>query len=292
MITPPQCETTLHLELKKGKMPDVSTSRNQPDLDRISVLAAIILLAYTLSGLISIPKQEIATQLPGIYLEVEINIQTLVSILVATLAASGTDWLLREHTSSPNQRIAPHLLLPALTAWVIGIPLHQQALGIFWWAGIFLGGSALISVLIAEFIVIDPGDLNYSFASIGLTIVAFALFFLLAVTLKANQIRLFLLLPALTLAVFLITLRILHLRLRGKWAFLQASLSAMIIAQIAIAGYYLPFSPISFGLFLLGPAYGLTILFSNLGDGRPWNYAVPEPIAVHLVFWILALWFR
>ena len=108
-------------------MLNVNKSRNQPNLDRISVLAATILLTYTLAGMISIPKQEIAAQLPGIYLEIEINIQTLVSILVAALAASGTDWLLREHASSQNQRISPHLLLPALTAWVIGVPLHQQA---------------------------------------------------------------------------------------------------------------------------------------------------------------------
>jgi hypothetical protein len=133
---------------------------------------------------------------------------------------------------------------------------------------------------------------NYSFATIGLTLVAFALLFLLAVTLKANQIRLFLLLPALTSAVFLITLRILHLRLRGRWAFLQAGLCAVIMAQITFASYYLPLSPISFGLFLLGPAYGLTILFSHVADGKSWKNAIPEPIGVHLIFWILALWLR
>lgn len=282
----------MHLGKKRGKMPNVATSHNQPDLDRISVLAATILLAYTFAGLVSIPQQEISTQLPGIYLEIEINIQTIVSIVVATLAASGTDWLLREHAARQNKRLAPHLMLPALTAWVIGVPLHQQALGFFWWAGILLGGSALISVLIAEYIVLDPDDVNYSFATIGLTLVAFALLFLLAVTLKTNQIRLFLLVPALTLAVFLISLRILHLRLRGKWAFLEAGLSAIIIAQITIAGYYLPLAPIPFGLFLLGPAYGLTILFSNLGDGKAWKNALPEPLAVQLIFWFLALWLR
>ncbi len=270
----------------------MSTSRISPNLDRISVLAGTILLAYTFAGLISIPVREIAAQLPGIYLEFEINTQTFVSFLVACLAASGTDWLLREHPASHNQPLAPHLLLPALTAWVIGVPLHQQALGLFWWVGIFLGGSALTLVLIAEFSVVDPNDSNYALASVGLTTVAYALYFLLAATLKASQIRLFLLVPALTLSVLFVSLRILHLQSRGKWAFQEAGISALIMAQISLAAFYLPLSPISFGLFLLGPSYGLTNLFSNLDDGKTWKNSISEPLIVIVLFWCLAFWFR
>jgi hypothetical protein len=273
-------------------MRSVSASRFFPNLDRISVLAATILLAYTFTGMINIPVREIGAQLPGIYLEIEINSQTIVSFLVACLAASGTDWLLREHPSSQNQRLAPHLLIPALTAWVIGVPLQQQASGFYWWAGIFFGGGTLILVLIAEFIAVDPNDANYSLALIGLTTLAYALFFLLAVMLKVSQIRLFLLLPALTLMVLFISLRILRLRRRGKWAFQEAGINALIMAQTTAATYYLPLSPISFGLCVLGPAYGLISLFGNLGEGKTWKDAIPEPIAVLAIFWCLALWLR
>jgi len=276
----------------EGKMQNVSTSHISPNLDRISVLAATILLAYTFAGLISLPVREITTQLPGIYLEIEINIQTIVSFLVACLAASGTDWLLREHPSSTNQRLIPYLLLPALTAWVVGVPLYQQALGLYWWVGIFLGGGVLILVLMAEFTVVDLDDSNYALASIGLTIVAYTLFFLLAVTLKANQLRLYLLVPALTLVVLLVSLRMMHLWRRGRWAFQEAGISTLILVQITIAAYYLPLQPISFGLFLLGPAYGITRLFGNLGDGKSWKGAIPEPIAVLVIFWCLAIWLR
>ena len=273
-------------------MQSVSTSRISPNLDRISVLAATILLAYTFAGLINIPVSQITTQLPGIYLEIEINTQTIVSFLVACLAASGTDWLLREHPSSQNHPMGPHLLLPALTAWVIGLPLQQKALGFFWWIGIFLGGGTLILVLIAEFTVLDPDDSNYSLATVGLTIVAYALYFLLAVTLKASLFRLYLLVPALTIVVFFVNLRILHLRLRGKWAFQEAGISALIMAQVTIATFYLPLTPISFGLILLGFAYGLTSMFANLGDGKTWKEAIPEPLVVLAIFWFLAFWLR
>ena len=273
-------------------MQDVSTSRFTPNLDRISTLSATILLAYSLSGLIRIPARQISTQLPGFYFEIQINFQTIVSFLVAALAASGTDWLLREHPNAKNQPLFQHLLIPALMAWVIGIPLYQQAGGIFWWIGLMLGGGALILVLVAEYIVVDPDDARYPLASIGLSVIAYTLFFLLAVTLRANQLRLFLIVPALTLAIALINLRILYLRLRRQWNLVPAALPTLIIAELTIVAHYLPLSPVAFGLFLLGPAYGLINLVSNLDYGKPWKPALSDTLIILCVFWGLAFWFR
>ncbi len=130
-------------------MQSVSTTRFPPNLDRINVLSATILLTYMFTGFIDIPAREFAAQLPGFYLEIQFNTQTIVSLLVAGLAASGTDWLLRSHPSNEGRPMVQHLLVPTLTAWVIGVPLSQQALGLYWWAGIFLGGGILILVLMA-----------------------------------------------------------------------------------------------------------------------------------------------
>ena len=279
---------------RRGKIQNVPEKSFQPNLDHISILASTILLAYTFAGLINISERVFAAQLPGIYLEIKISTQTIISFLAACLAASGANWLLREHPSGKNKRLAIHILLPAITAWIIGVPIHQQALGLFWWVGIFLGGGVLILVLIAEFTVVDTStrNLNYVFASTGLTILAYALLFLLTVTLKASQIRLFQLIPPLTLMMFVVSLRILHLRSQGNLAIQEASLITLIFAQILIAAYYLPFSPISFGLFLQGPAYGLNSVFANIGDGKPWKVAMIEPIIAFIIFGSLAIVFR
>jgi len=282
------------LYTRRGKIQNVPEKSFQPNLDHISILASTILLAYTFAGLINISERVFAAQLPGIYLEIKISTQTIISFLAACLAASGANWLLREHPSGKNKRLAIHILLPAITAWIIGVPIHQQALGLFWWVGIFLGGGVLILVLIAEFTVVDTStrNLNYVFASTGLTILAYALLFLLTVTLKASQIRLFQLIPPLTLMMFVVSLRILHLRSQGNLAFQEASLITLIFAQILIAAYYLPFSPISFGLFLQGPAYGLNSVFANIGDGKPWKVAMIEPVIAFIIFGSLAIVFR
>jgi hypothetical protein len=264
----------------------------QPNLDRISILASTILLAYTFAGLINISERVFATQLPGIYLEIKISTQTVVSFLAACLAASGTNWLLRDHPSGKINRLAIYILLPAITAWIIGVPIHQQALGFFWWVGILLGGGVLILVLMAEFTVVDTNNPNYVFASAGLTILAYALLFLLSVTLKASQIRLYQLIPPLMLMMFIVSLRILHLRSQGKLALQEASLITLIIAQISIAAYYLPFSPISFGLFLLGPAYGFNSIFANIGDKKPWKEAMIDPVIAFIIFGSLAFIFH
>ena len=279
---------------RRGKIQNVPEKSFQPNLDHISILASTILLAYTFAGLINISERVFAAQLPGIYLEIKISTQTIISFLAACLAASGANWLLREHPSGKNKRLAIHILLPAITAWIIGVPIHQQALGLFWWVGIFLGGGVLILVLIAEFTVVDTStrNLNYVFASTGLTILAYALLFLLTVTLKASQIRLFQLIPPLTLMMFVVSLRILHLRSQGNLAIQEASLITLIFAQILIAAYYLPFSPISFGLFLQGPAYGLNSVFANIGDGKPWKVAMIEPVIAFIIFGSLAIVFR
>ena len=267
-----------------------NTIRSLPNLDRISVLSATILLAYTLTGLISIPARQLATQLPGFYIEIQINVQTFVSVLVTALAVSGTNWLLREHPSAKNQPIFQHWLIPALTAWVIGIPLYQKALGLYWWLGILLGGSVLILVLASEYIVIDPDDAYYSIASIGLTAIAFSLFFLLAVILRAMQVRLYLIVPALTLTTALISLRTLNLRLRGQWFLPAIGVCTVIMAEFTSVAHYLPLSPIAFGLFLMGPAYALTSFLSNLANQKPLKSMLSEAGLILILFWALAWW--
>ena len=68
--------------------------RTAPDFERLSVLMAIILLAYTTARFINIPTQSFTIDFAGVFLPLQINFSTLVSVLVAGLAAAGADWLL------------------------------------------------------------------------------------------------------------------------------------------------------------------------------------------------------
>lgn len=270
----------------------MSDAHNLPDSNRLSVLAASILLAYALARFIDLPISEFSAQLPGIYLAFEINVRSIVTLLVAALTATGAHWLLQEHPALNEQSTLPHWLVPALTAWVIGVPLYQLPLGLEWLASVVIGGVLLMLVLIAEYITVDPNDVRHAIATAGLTAVSFALYLILAITLRSGGSRLFLLMPALTIAGGLVCLRTLHLRLRGKWAVWPSAALALIVAQLTAALHYWPISPIAFGLAVLGPTYALSSLVANLIEGESLRQALTEPLLVLGVMWGTALWTR
>src|SRR5512139_539156 len=109
-------------------------SGHLPDADRLSVLAAIILLAYALTRFIQLPSREVGIQLPGFYLAVDLNIRAIVTLLIGGLTASGADLLYKTHPGLKGKKTFENWLLPGLTAWVIGVPLYQLPLGPQWFA--------------------------------------------------------------------------------------------------------------------------------------------------------------
>lgn len=261
--------------------------RNLPDANRLSVLAATILLAYALTPLIQFPEQDLGVQLPGFFLALEFNFSTVVSVLVALLAAAGADWLLQQHPLNTQRRRAAHWLLPALTAWVIGVPLTNLQVGLEWWAVFAFGGGLLMLVFVAEYIVLDPTDVRHGPATIGLTAVSFALYLVLAIAVRAAGFRLYTLLAALVPAMFLVSLRSLYLRLGGQWKYAWALGISLVIGQFAVGLHYLPISPIQFSLMLLGLSYALTSLAGSIEEGRAWQTLWIEPAVMLAVIWTL-----
>lgn len=268
---------------------ETSSSRIFPSLERLSVSAAVIMLSYALGRFIEIPAQTIALQIPGLFLEFKVNDSLLTALLVAGLAATGADWLLRDHPGRERQMLLPHLLLPAVTALVIGIPLNQMDFGLAWWAGLIAGMLLLILTLVAEYIVIDAQDVLQPLAAASLSAVAFAIYLVLVTALRAAGTRLFFILPALILATWLVSLRSLNLRLHGLWVVYECLIIALVIGQLAAALHYWPLAPIRFGLILLGPAYALTSLFSGLIEEKPSQKLILEPVIVLALSWLGAL---
>ncbi len=163
----------------------MQSHRHLPDADRLSVVAAVILLGYALTPFVSLPERVVSLQLPGFLFELRLNFSTLVAILVSLIAAAGTDWLIQTHPHLEGKVRLPHWLLPALTAWAIGVPLTTLQVGVEWWVVFTLGGVLFLMVVLAEYIVVDPQDIRHAPASIGLTAVSFALYLVLAVSVHA-----------------------------------------------------------------------------------------------------------
>lgn len=263
-----------------------------PNMDRLSVLTASILLAYAMLPFIKIPDRNLVFSFLGIIFVFKANFSTVISIISVGLAAAGTDWLLRDHPRLGNQRTFQHWLIPAFTSLVIGVPLSYLTVGWQWWAVFAFGGALLVLVLVSEYIAVDPYDTRHGPASVSLTAVSYALLLILMIALAAAGTRLYLMLPAFILSIFLVSLRTLFLRLSGRWCFRWAAGITLVIAQVATALHYWPLSPLRYGLLILGLAYGLVSLAGSLEEGRPWRAMLVEPLAMLAVLWGLAIFLR
>ncbi len=263
-----------------------------PNYDRLSIIAAMVLLAYALTAFIHIPEQTISLQLPGFLLEFKLNLITIVSGLVAILAASGTDWLLSTHPRITRNNRIYHWLLPALTAMVIGVPLDTMQPGTTWWVLFGLGGILFSAVLTLEYISVDPEDERYSLAMIGLTAVALALLLILLITMRGAGFRLFLILAAEIPATALISARCLSLRMNGRWSLPWAGVITLITTQVAIGLYYLPLSPLRFGLSLIAITYALISIVAALEERQPKHRLWTEPTIMSGALILIAILLR
>lgn len=269
----------------------MNEQRYLPDSDRVGLLTSAVLLAFALTRLIQVPEFNLEIQLPGFFLLVPLNLTTAMGLLTAGLTASGMDWLLHNHPSLNGRPTYQWWLLPTLTTFVIAVPLSILPGGAAWWIGFAVAGTFLFFVFVAEYVVVDPGTPYYAISMAALTAISYTLFFILAVALRYSGARLYTLLPALFLAAFLASLRILNLRL-SRWEYAWSAGIAFVCVQMTSGLHYWPLSPIQFGLMLIGALYGLTNLAVNLGEDQPTRRAVLEPAIIIGLCWGLAVFIQ
>jgi hypothetical protein len=268
----------------------VTEHRYLPEANRLSVLTAMILLAYAIARLADFPLYKLELQALNRDLVFNVNLNILVAFLVAILTATGMDWLLRGHPAFHGRSIE-HWLLPTLTAWTLSIPLITLQHSAAWWPVFGLGGALMVLVFVAEYIVVDSNDARYALASAGLIALAFGLFLILTVTIRFTGARLFLQIPVFVVAGFLVTVRVLQLR-TGAWQFNWAIGLSLMTAQVATGWHYWPLTPFQFALVLFAPLYAVTGLAINLMDKISMSRALIEMGAIIGAFTVLAFLIR
>jgi hypothetical protein len=263
-----------------------------PEFNRLSVVAAMIVLAYALLPVIQAPSRDLSFSLFGILIAFRMDFSLVISLLAAGLAAAGTDWLIHDHPHLAKKPIYPHYLLPALTAWVIGIPLGFLKVSLQWWAVFALGIVLLLGVLLAEYVSIDTKDTRHALALMMLTAVSFGLFLTLTISIRAAGLRLYLLLFTLVPVCALLCLRLFHLRMQENWNFEWAGAITLVIAQIAMGLYYWPIAPIRYGLILMGIVYALVEYVTQHQSAESIRTKLAGPVLILGLFWILAFFIR
>jgi hypothetical protein len=270
-------------------MPDEHS--HMPDTNRLSVLVAVILLAYALAHLIETQHSVLKLNILGIAVSLPLNLNFAAILMASGLTAAGMDWLLRGHPRFASGNTFQHWILPALTAFVLGVPLYNLPIGPAWWMSFGLGGVLLLLVFLAEYIALDSSDVRYPAASAGLVALSYTLFLVLTTTLSYSEGRLLMVAVIVFPAAGMVSLRALHLR-TGKWEFAWAFGIALILTQVAAALHYWPLEPVQYGLATLGPLYSLTELAQNLDEDISLRRAGVEAALGLAVFWTAALLVR
>lgn len=264
------------------------TARHTPDANRLSILSAAVLLTYALPRLLEIQNPILNWNLLGLALSIPLSLGLVTIFLAAALTAAGMDWLLRSHPNFETEISLQHWLLPALTTFALGVLLFNLAVSPAWWGSFLIGGTLLLMVFVAEYIVLDSSDTRYTFASAGLIAVSFSLFMILSAALSYAGARLLLIILVVLPSAGLVSLRAIHLRLNGRWEWQWALGIALACTQIAAAAHYWPVSPVQYGLVTLSPLYALTGLAINLGEGAPARRALVEAGIYFGLFWLAA----
>jgi hypothetical protein len=251
--------------------------KHLPSLNQLSILTSTILLGYSLTPFIKFPVQDIRINFILGTFNFRFEFLTLVSILVGLLGGMGMDSLLRRHPHYQGGIKLQHLILPALTASALGIPINSFRIGATWWLLFGFGGALLVLVFIAEYIVMDFSDLRFPLASIGLSALSFGLLLILAISLRSSALRLYLMVPSIVVPATLVSMRTLFLRMTGRWLFAWGAAIALVLFQITTGLQYLPLSPIGYGLVVVASVYALTSLVGSLEESRSFRTAIIEP---------------
>ncbi len=166
-----------------------------PDINRIGILTAAVLLAFALTRLLPASQVVLRLTLGNFFLTYPVSLTTVMTLLAAGVTATGMDWLLRSHPGLAPRRTVEHWLLPMLTTFVIGVPLSLLPGGASWWVTFAVAGLGLVTVFIAEYTAVDPTAPAYSAATGLLTALSFAVYLILLTTMRSSSPRLIIAAP-------------------------------------------------------------------------------------------------
>ncbi len=152
--------------------------RHFPNRDRLSVLTAVIVLAYALTRFLDLP---LATG------PLAVDAPLVIQLLVAALISTGADALIRSHPRFARRTTFIHWVVPGATALVLGAALEQLADGPPWWLGLMGSALALSVVLVAEYVAVADDDPQHTPATLVLGGLAYALAFIVFALLRARQ---------------------------------------------------------------------------------------------------------
>lgn len=243
-----------------------------PGRQHLSVLVGIVLLSIVLTQFIELPTRPVGISVLGSPLGFELSSDWLMAALLAGLACTGTDAIVRTHPRAREvslQHTFVYWVQPGLVGLVAARLLAQAPTRAIWAAGLVATGVLIVIVLIAEYTTVDRLAPSYSQARLLLNTLAYVLAFALFVIVYQSHGRS--LITATTTLVFSFALALDVLWGAGAEPGRTTALAAavgLVLGQCDWAMNYWQISAWSGGMLLLLVFYVMTGVATQHLQGR------------------------
>jgi hypothetical protein len=208
---------------------------------------------------VSLPTFEASITIFSFVVNLQFNAHFVLLSLAAALTVAGVDWLIELHPQKRTgwERIQ-HWIIPGMAALGAGSILSRLPQGPWLWLGLIIAAFLLLSVLVAEFIMVDPFDPRKDLVAVGLTTLGYLLIIGLLFAMRVAALRAVLAVPLTMIAGGALTWRLVRMRSTDEGGLRYAITVGALLAQLAWGLHYLALDPWRAALIL-----GLSLYLGN-----------------------------
>jgi len=251
-----------------------------PGRQRLSILIGFLLLSLVLTQFIELPTRKLAVSVFGSPLGIDLSSEWLMAVLLAGLACTGTDALVRTHPHAHRVSLSytfVYWALPGLLGLVTARLLALAPTRAIWVTGLVGTGLLFAVVLTAEYTSVDPLAPAYSEARLLLNTIAYAVAFALFVIVHETRSRSLITVTATLIISFALALDLLWSSSAnaGRTATLAGAV-ALILGECSWAMNYWQISSWSGGIVLLLIFYVMTGIAAQHLQGRLRRHVLVE----------------
>ncbi len=233
-----------------------------PCYERASVFVSLIVLGLAFLPEIELPTRTFSFYVLGSWASIQLSAMWLMAALLASLACTGTDSLVRSHPlvrCRESRHTFAFWALPGLLVVAATLLLPLAPSRPYWLGGLALTALLLVLIAVAQYHTIDPTDPGYRPARLSLNLFAYLVAFGFFTLIYSGKARSLLSATTATAVGSLLALELLrgihqNLRLTG----LYALISGLVLGEVIWALNYWAVSRLTGGLLLLLVFYLVT----------------------------------
>jgi hypothetical protein len=264
------------------------------DRDRFGVLSGALLVGLALGRFVETPVRPFSASVLGSPLGIDLSATTLMVLVMAGMAATAVESLLRSHPLARKNElfrtyhfwIVPGLLVVGLTGWLAAFEDIS-----FWTLGLMAGAIIVPLSLAAEYAAVDPDQRDSALVGWVETLLVYLAALILFTRIYDLGARALLSGTAVLLVAALLVTRLLwYTTRRPLLATGYGIFVGLIVGLVSWGLNYLPLSPAAGGLILLVLFYALSGLVQHYLTGRLDRRVIIEYVGVAAVG-LLLIWF-